>query len=501
MNALSARLRAIAAIDSGAMAVEFQGETYTWGALTQIADRLNRLLNEAGLGAGSAIGVILSNRPSIVGVLIGLLMTERCVVFINPHYPTEALAAELIDLRTAAVVADETVWQAKEIAPAVRQTGALGIQVDVRGGVAPLPGLDHLGPGPFRAASPGIAMEILTSGTTGKPKRLQTRYTALADAILSSVRDDGPDGKPALKTAATIASAPLVHVSGLFNVLYPFCEGRPIALLEKFTVSGWVDAVKRHRVRYASLPPTGVAMVMEANVPREDLSSLVALRCGTAPLPPERQVAFERKYGVPILIQYSATEWVGGVAGWSSPDLHRKYMPAKLGSIGRAVKGIRLRVVDPDSGAELPPSEMGLLEVLPEKRLGPEAKWTRTTDLARIDEDGFVFLSGRVDDVIIRGGFKLHLPTIAETIERHPAVAEAAVIGLPDARLGQVPVCAVELRPGHDHVTAAEIEAFTRANLPAYQVPVQFRAVARLPRTVSMKVERPAVRALFEGGG
>jgi acyl-coenzyme A synthetase/AMP-(fatty) acid ligase len=497
MNALSARLRTISALDPNAMAVEFQGQAYSWGQLTAIAGKLDALLNSAGLGQGAAIGVVLSNRPGIVGVLIGLLMSERCVLFINPHYPAEALSAELRDLKAAAVVADETVWQGKDIAGAVKETGGLGIQVTNDGAVTALPGLDFLGRGPFHSVDAGVAMEILTSGTTGRPKRIQTKYSTLADAILSSVRDE--EGGPTLKRAATIATAPLVHVSGLFNVLYPFCEGRPIALLEKFTVQGWVDAVKRHKIRYASLPPTGVAMVMEANVPREDLSSLVALRCGTAPLPPERQVAFEERYGVPILIQYSATEWVGGVAGWGSPELHKKYMPAKLGSIGRAVKGIRLRVVDPDTGAELPPNQMGLLEVLPEKRLGPDATWTRTTDLARIDEDGFVFLAGRADDVIIRGGFKLHLPTIQDVIEKHPAVAEASIIGLPDARLGQVPVCAVEPRPGHEGLTAAEIEAFARANLTAYQVPLKFMVVLQLPRTVSMKVARPGVKALFEG--
>lgn len=497
MNKLSQRLADIAKIDPAAIALEFKGRGFNWGKLAGIGSRVDRLLTDAGIGPGATIGVLLANRPGMVAVLYGLLIAERCIVFINPHYPAKRLSAEIHELGTSALIADRQEWTDKEIGEAVRATGALGICVDIDSGVSLMPGMEKPGPGPHRKVDPGIAMEILTSGTTGKPKRLQSKYSALADAILSSVRDDGPDGKPTLKRGATIVSAPLVHVSGIFSLLYPVCEGRPILLLEKFSVREWVEGIKRHRIRFTSLPPAAVLMVLDAKVPKEDLSSLLALRCGTAPLSPERQLEFERTYGVPILIQYSATEFLGGIAGWTL-DMHKAFMPQKLGSIGRAQAGIKLRVVDPDTGEPLGPDRLGLLEVLPFKRFGEDAAWGRTTDLAKIDADGFVFLAGRADDVIIRGGFKIHLPTVAETIEQHEAVSEASVLGIPDARLGHVPVCALELRPGFESVTVADLEAFARANLAAYQVPVKFKVVPALPRTVSMKVDRPAVRALFE---
>jgi len=156
-----------------------------------------------------------------------------------------------------------------------------------------------------------------------------------------------------------------------------------------------------------------------------------------------------------------------------------------------------LRVVDPETGQEVPPGEIGVLEVLPTQRLGTTG-WTRTTDLAAIDTDGFLYIRGRADDTIIRGGFKVQLNHVSEVLMRHAAVLEASVIGIPDARLGQVPVAAVELRPGFAAVDEGELAAFARQHLTPYQVPVRFKVVDALPRTISMKISRPGVTALFD---
>ena len=145
----------------------------------------------------------------------------------------------------------------------------------------------------------------------------------------------------------------------------------------------------------------------------------------------------------------------------------------------------------------MPSGEVGLLEVMPERRLG-DSQWTRTTDLASIDSDGFLYIHGRADDVIIRGGFKVMLSHVTDVLMQHEAVREAAVIGIVDSRLGQVPVAAVEVDAACRRPTERELEAFARAHLAPYQVPVKFMIVEQLPRTVSMKVSRPAVKALFE---
>ena len=149
---------------------------------------------------------------------------------------------------------------------------------------------------------------------------------------------------------------------------------------------------------------------------------------------------------MPVLISYAATEFGGGVAGWNLAD-HEQFWTTKRGSVGRAHPGCELRVVDPDTGAPLGPDDEGLLEVKT-RQLGDDASWTRTTDLARIDADGFVWILGRADQAIIRGGFKIRPEDVRAALERDPRVRGAAVVSRPDARLGAVPVAAVELRPG-----------------------------------------------------
>ena len=150
--------------------------------------------------------------------------------------------------------------------------------------------------------------------------------------------------------------------------------------------------------------------------------------------------------------------------------------------------------MDEASGATLPPDEVGLLEVRAAQLDG--TAWIRTTDLARLDRDGFLWIVGRADQTILRGGFKIQPDVVRTALERHPAVRGAAVVGIDDERLGQVPVAAVELREGCT-TTAAELLEHARVHLAGYEVPVEIIIVDTLPRTPSAKVELPAVRALF----
>ena len=242
-------------------------------------------------------------------------------------------------------------------------------------------------------------------------------------------------------------NSPLVHLGGLFRVLQCVNDGRSFSLLERFTVDGWLDAVQRHQPKTVSLVPAALRMVLEADVDPALLGSVRSVVSGTAPLSPDDADAFTAKYGIPVLVSYAATEFGGGVAGWNLAD-HQRYWVEKRGSVGRAHPGCELRVVDAESGAPLAAGAEGLLEVKA-AQLG-DGPWIRTTDLARIDDDGFVWILGRADETIIRGGFKVRPDDVRAALERHPSVRGAAVVGVPDARLGSVPVAAVELRPGSE---------------------------------------------------
>jgi long-chain acyl-CoA synthetase len=238
-------------------------------------------------------------------------------------------------------------------------------------------------------------------------------------------------------------------------------------------------------------------MLLEADVAPEDLASLRAMISGTAPLPADLVDAFLDKYGIPICGNYGATEFAGAIAGWTIDDF-RSLWKQKRGAVGRVHGDIEARVVDPDSGATLSCGEEGLLE-LKGKQLNNDMQWLRTTDRAVLDADRFLYIKGRADNAIIRGGFKVHPDDIVRVLNDHPAVREAAVVGVPDQRLGAVPAAAVILKDGTTEPPIDELKAWLKARLIAYQVPVHFRYVADFPRTPSMKPSAPGLQALFEG--
>ncbi len=341
-------------------------------------------------------------------------------------------------------------------------------------------------------AEPGVAVRMLTSGTTGPPKRIDLTYDMLARSVIGPEPDRSPPPTEPRQGVA-IVNAPMVHIGGVFRVLQCVCEARPFVLLDRFELDRWADAVRRHRPRAVSLVPAALRMVLHSELTREDLASVRAVTSGTAPLSAEDADAFTAKFGIPVLTSYAATEFGGGVAGWTLAD-YENYWHDKRGSVGKASLGAQLRVVD-DDGAPLGPDQAGLLEVKP-GQLGPSAEWMRTTDMARIDGDGFLWILGRADQAIIRGGFKVMPDDVRAALEGHPAVRGAAVVGRRDERLGETPVAMVELRDAAS-IDAAALVEFLRARLARYEIPTDIAIVAQIPRTPSGKADLGAVREFF----
>jgi acyl-coenzyme A synthetase/AMP-(fatty) acid ligase len=249
----------------------------------------------------------------------------------------------------------------------------------------------------------------------------------------------------------------------------------------------------RYGLARANIPPAGFGMILDAGIAPEDFAAVRVATTGSAALDPVIQSAFEEKYGVKILTAYGATEFAGTAAAWTEP-LYDEWIDRKRGSVGRACDGVTIRVLDPESGAVLPPGEVGVMNVQI-ARLGPD--WIGTTDLGLIDEDGFVYLRGRADGAVMRGGFKVLPETIESVLLSHPEVAAAAVVGVADRRLGAVPVALVQPAAG----TAPDpetLEAHIRRHLPATHVPTRLWIVERIPRTPSLKIDRAGVRAEAE---
>jgi acyl-CoA synthetase (AMP-forming)/AMP-acid ligase II len=482
---LADRIAAVAGLDPGAPVIEFEGQWATWGDLGVTMGSVAAAVPRP----GAPVGVLLRNRPEHVALVLGVLQAGGCVVTIDPGRGVERTRAEVsaLDLPMLGGTADDVravIGDGGRPTTLVAATG-LGAPVTVTPG-------DGSGGHPDR---PGVAVRMLTSGTTGPPTRVDLTYQTF-ERVLAGAKHYEADTRPTLRLRSGVAvvHAPLVHLSGLFRVLQCIADGRSFALLERFGVAPWVDAVRRHRPATVSLVPTALRMVLDADVDPDALSSVRSVVSGTAPLSPDDADAFTARYGIPVLISYAATEFGGGVAGWNLAD-HTRFWAEKRGSVGRAHEGCELRVVDPDDGRVLGADAVGLLEVRA-SQLGDDGTWLRTTDLARLDADGFLWIVGRADQAILRGGFKVHPDTVRAVLEAHPSVRGAAVVGIPHPRLGAVPVAAVELRPGAA-TTAADLTAHARAGLSRYEIPVEIRVVEALPRTPSGKAELGAVRALF----
>jgi acyl-coenzyme A synthetase/AMP-(fatty) acid ligase len=333
-----------------------------------------------------------------------------------------------------------------------------------------------------------VALQILTSGTTGPPKR-QTINTAVLERTVFSVTSGEkapPDAPPEFAYWQFGGIGVCQLVAGVHNA-------RRIVMLERFTVDGFVRAIKTYGIKRSGVQPAVLRMLLDADVAKEDLASLEALISASGPLDPETRDEFERHFGIPVRLAYGATEFAGSLCAWTAEDIDR-FGDTKRHSVGKALPDTQLRIVDPDTGAEVAVGEHGLLEA---KVTAIAPDWIRTTDIASVDEDGFVTLHGRADGAINRGGFKVLPEAVRAALISHPAVRDACVVGVPDRRLGQVPFAAIELHAGALAPSDDELKSLVRQTLPVYNVPVAFAVVDELPRNPALKVSLPAVAALY----
>ena len=499
MSGLTTSIAEVLGLDPAAPAVEYQGTWRTWGRLASDARALREALARHGFGPGTRVAVMLRNRPELLACVVGILLGECCLSTLNAAAPDEKLSADINAVKAPILVATASDWTREPLLDAAREAGGilLSLTDDPASPVIELQSLTA-GPAEIRVSAPGIAIEMLSSGTTGAPKRIPLSLENLAKALLGAAAYEKGRrvGEPArLRGGVQIVTAPLAHIAGITAVMNNVLAGRKICLIDKFTVEGFTDAVRRHQPKVAGAPPAAIRMILDAGVPREDFASLVAFRTGTAPLDPELADAFMERYGIPILQNYGATEFAGGAAGWTLDDF-RQFWRDKRGSVGRLNQGTQARTVDPDTGATLPAGSCGLLEVRA-PNIGDGQAWVRTTDLAIVDAEGFLWIKGRHDNAIIRGGFKILPDDVVRSLEAHPSIREAAVVGLPDPSLGQVPAAAYILKAGAPVPTEAQLREFLRGQLLPYQVPVKLLPVTELPRTPSMKTNQPALRALF----
>jgi long-chain acyl-CoA synthetase len=283
-------------------------------------------------------------------------------------------------------------------------------------------------------------------------------------------------GSGGSKPAPNLVPVSMALNAGLYNVLFGLRAGAELVIMGQFDPLTFAQLVDRFRIRSTVLPPGAMAMLNDSAV--ESLAPLRFVRSITAPLSPLQARRFRDRFGVLVLNSYGQAE-LGEVIGWTAADAKR--FPEKVGAAGRPHPGVEVRLAD--DGRLLVRSSNAASGI--DERRDADG-FLDTGDVARIDDDGFVWIEGRTSDLIIRGGNKVFPDAVEEVLKTSEAVDDAAVVGAPDERLGEVPVAFVVGRPVPDAV----LEAVCREHLVPYKVPVAFHWVDELPRNEAGKLLR-----------
>jgi acyl-CoA synthetase (AMP-forming)/AMP-acid ligase II len=436
---------------------------------TQVRARVDRLygaLGEVGVEPGAPVGVLLPNSIDCVAALFAVWRARGVVVPLNPRATDTELQRVLRDVDVSVVVT--TADQVGRV-PGPRHVAIDGQSVTLRPGA----------PGRVRHDS-GVAIVSFTSGTTGVPKPVPLLHARIVEGLDQVLGTLGTrPGQATGPRMPNLIPVPLSLWAGIYQVLFAFRVGAPVVVMERFDTIEFQALVQRYAIRSTVLPPA--AMVMLADDRRvTDLAPLKYVRSISSPLSPRQARRFRDRFGISVLNGYGQTELGGEVVGWNAAD-SRAFGDAKLGSVGRPHPGVEVRTDDATG------------ELLVRIR-GRFDEWQRTGDVADIDEDGFVWIAGRVSDMVNRGGLKVHPGEVEEVLRLSTAVADVAVAGAPDDRLGEVPVAFVVAAAPVDD---AELETLCRQHLAPYKVPVRFERVDSLPRNdVGKVLKRQLVASL-----
>ena len=470
--------------------IEFEGRWYSGDDVTAYGEAIAAVLRDAGVDDGVPVGLVVRNRLQHAAAIIGFLAAGRPVSMIYSFQSPDSIGRDVEKLQLSAIVADREDWT-DEVITAAKRSGSAGMAISLMTPrVAAVKGLERRDESRRHAqVEPGVALQILTSGTTGPPKRQAIKRPVLERTVFSVTSGEkaAPGAPPEFAYWQFGGIGVCQLIAGVYNA-------RRIVMLERFTVDGFVSAIKTHGIKRSGVQPAVIRMLLDADVPKQDLASLDFLISASGPLDPETRDEFERHFDIPVRLAYGATEFAGSLCAWT-PDLIDGFGLSKRNSVGRPLPDTQVRIVDADTGTELPVGERGLLEA---RITTISPAWIRTTDIASIDADGFVTLHGRADGAINRGGFKILPEIVRRVLISHPAVRDACVVGVPDKRLGQVPFAAIEVTPGMPVPFDDELKDIVRQTLPVYNVPVAFAVVDELPRNPALKVSLPEVAALYD---
>ena len=490
------------------------GSSLTYEELDSQSAWLAERLAELGLKSGDWLTVYLENTPDVVVVLLAAFRAGIVYVPANLMVQAAELRHILSDSGSVALLADPQRADVVEEA-----TARVKLRFVATVDASPRPGWINIGqPGRSTESRPALdladehpAFVIYTSGTTGAMKGVvQTHGSVMSWVSSQGERQRGRPGPYAAMPETTppnIDAFPLSHGTGVLSALYAYWVGRPLVMMRKFEPELYLRLAQHHRVDNLFGAPTMFQMLATSDlVEQYDLSSVKIAMCGGAPLAPAVAANFERRLGVPLIQTYGQSE-TGPIATWSPRDIRDGVR--KPGSVGKLVPGVELRVEN-EQGEALTPGEQGELvarspNVMKGYIGGAEVAgstvtddgWVRTGDIGYVDRDGWIYITGRKRELIIVGGFNVYPAELENVLLMHPGVREAAVVGVPEERLGEIPLAYVVAESG---VSEQDLIDWTRAKLAHYKAIRRVKFVDELPRGATEKVLIHQLQQAGRGG-
>jgi len=439
------------------------------------------MLRDNGVDAGDTVAIRLANRVEFVVLLFAAWRLQAAITPVNPVLTDDELGHQLSDSHAVVVITD------RPLATQVRQ-------IDV--GDIPHSGGDHDAP---PAGNPkSLALIIYTSGTTGKPKGVM-----LTHANIDAMAHQGHSALEVTSSDHCLLILPLFHVNGIVvSILVPLLAGAQTTIMERFELPKFLAAIQATRATIFSGVPT-IFMMMDALDPTltPDTSSVRLAITGAAPGPPELPGRIQARYGFPVIEGYGLSE-ATCASTLNTVSQH------KADTVGRPLPGQQIRIVD-DTGATLPAGANGEILIhgptVMRGYLGkPELTaqtisdgWLHTGDLGHLDDDGFLVIVGRVKDMIIRGGENIYPKEIEDVLVTDDAVQEAAVVGGPDDKFGEIVIAYVVARDGHS-ISRKRLNTLCAQRLSPYKRPVDIRVTDQLPKNATGKVEKAKLASMAQ---
>ena len=491
MTSLSTNLFASAERYPNRIALRCDDLQFTFAEFDGAAARVATLLEQAGIEPGDRVGVMLPNTPAFAIVFYGIIYRGAVAVPMNPLLKAREVTFYLSNSGAKALFG--TPAFANEASAGADEVGAQCWIVDDAGLLDLIAGLPEQ-ESPVERGADDVAVILHTSGTTGKPKGAMLTHGNLgrnAEVSVNCLVETGPDD-------VVMGCLPLFHVFGLTCGLNgAVLSGATLTLIPRFDPLKALEVIERDGVTVFEGVPTmysallGVADQAASGATR----TLRVCVSGGAAMPVQVLTDFEKAFGCEVLEGYGLSE--------SSPAaaFNHPHRPRKVGSIGTPIEGVQMRVVDLD-GAEVPQGQTGEIQIrghnvmkgywnLPEATkatITPDG-WLATGDVGRVDEDGYFYIVDRTKDMIIRGGYNVYPREIEEVLYEHPAVAEAAVIGIPHDSLGEEVGAAVALKEG-ERVEPEELRDYVKARVAAYKYPRHVWLVDALPKGPTGKIQK-----------